>query len=333
MLFLDEPFAGVHPRLREELIDADPRAPRRAAARSSSSITTWSRSCASRERLVVMARGSKIADGEPAAVRADQDVLRGLRRGSEPGRGHRPLLRRAQPGRGLPAGHRHPPRHLGRGDARAGRGACSVPTAPASRPCSRCSSASCRRARARSTWTGSPCGRSGPHEMGRHGVVYLPQRPSIFPVPDRRGEPAARRVALPRRARPRRGAGGPGVRAVPGAGGAARAVRRHAERRPAAPARDRAQPDARSRRPAHRRAHRRRRAARGGADLRADPRPGRAGQGDPAGRPEHQAARSRSPTMSMSCGPARCSSEGSREEFGGDTEALVARWLYASGDA
>jgi branched-chain amino acid transport system ATP-binding protein len=26
-------------------------------------------------------------------------------------------------------------------------------------------------------------------------------------------------------------------------------------------------------------------------------------------------------------------SEGSREEFGGDTEALVARWLYASGDA
>jgi branched-chain amino acid transport system ATP-binding protein len=26
-------------------------------------------------------------------------------------------------------------------------------------------------------------------------------------------------------------------------------------------------------------------------------------------------------------------SEGSREEFGGDTEALVARWLYASGNA
>jgi branched-chain amino acid transport system ATP-binding protein len=26
-------------------------------------------------------------------------------------------------------------------------------------------------------------------------------------------------------------------------------------------------------------------------------------------------------------------SEGSREEFGGDTEALVARWLYASGDS
>ena len=26
-------------------------------------------------------------------------------------------------------------------------------------------------------------------------------------------------------------------------------------------------------------------------------------------------------------------SEGSREAFGGDTEALVARWLYASGDA
>jgi hypothetical protein len=26
-------------------------------------------------------------------------------------------------------------------------------------------------------------------------------------------------------------------------------------------------------------------------------------------------------------------SEGSRETFGGDTEALVARWLYASGNA
>ena len=26
-------------------------------------------------------------------------------------------------------------------------------------------------------------------------------------------------------------------------------------------------------------------------------------------------------------------SEGSRDEFGGDTEALIARWLYASGHA
>src|SRR5262249_56060599 len=28
---------------------------------------------------------------------------------------------------------------------------------------------------------GEPLRALGPHEMGRHGVVYLPQRPSIFP--------------------------------------------------------------------------------------------------------------------------------------------------------
>src|SRR5262249_12716447 len=28
---------------------------------------------------------------------------------------------------------------------------------------------------------GRPLGNVGPHDMGRHGVVYLPQRPSIFP--------------------------------------------------------------------------------------------------------------------------------------------------------
>src|SRR6201982_777584 len=28
---------------------------------------------------------------------------------------------------------------------------------------------------------GQPLRSVGPHEMGRHGVVYLPQRPSIFP--------------------------------------------------------------------------------------------------------------------------------------------------------
>src|SRR5262245_28453942 len=28
---------------------------------------------------------------------------------------------------------------------------------------------------------GEPARTAAPHEMGRHGVVYLPQRPSIFP--------------------------------------------------------------------------------------------------------------------------------------------------------
>jgi branched-chain amino acid transport system ATP-binding protein len=74
VLFLDEPFAGVHPRLRDELIariqdlhargrtfivvDHDMESIRRIA-----------------RRLVVMARGRKIADGAPDAVRADQAVV------------------------------------------------------------------------------------------------------------------------------------------------------------------------------------------------------------------------------------------------------------------
>ncbi|MHB8731593.1 MAG: ABC transporter ATP-binding protein [bacterium] len=74
VLFLDEPFAGVHPKLREELIkrilqlhesgrtfvvvDHDMESILRIAG-----------------RLVVMARGRKIADGPPAAVRQDQTVL------------------------------------------------------------------------------------------------------------------------------------------------------------------------------------------------------------------------------------------------------------------
>jgi branched-chain amino acid transport system ATP-binding protein len=74
VLFLDEPFAGVHPRLRDELI-ARIRELHQAGRtfvvvdHDMESILRISR------RLVVMARGSKIADGEPAAVRADQAVL------------------------------------------------------------------------------------------------------------------------------------------------------------------------------------------------------------------------------------------------------------------
>ncbi|HKV71016.1 MAG TPA: ABC transporter ATP-binding protein [Gemmatimonadales bacterium] len=74
VLFLDEPFAGVHPHLRDELIkrihtlhgtgrtfvvvDHDMESILRIA-----------------RRLVVMARGRKIADGPPDVVRADQTVL------------------------------------------------------------------------------------------------------------------------------------------------------------------------------------------------------------------------------------------------------------------
>jgi len=74
VLFLDEPFAGVHPRLRDELVERIRTLHQQGRTfvvvdHDMESILRISR------RLVVMARGSKIADGEPAAVRADQTVL------------------------------------------------------------------------------------------------------------------------------------------------------------------------------------------------------------------------------------------------------------------
>jgi branched-chain amino acid transport system ATP-binding protein len=74
VLFLDEPFAGVHPRLREELVTRIRELHRRGRTfvvvdHDMESILRISR------RLVVMARGCKIADGAPDAVRADQGVL------------------------------------------------------------------------------------------------------------------------------------------------------------------------------------------------------------------------------------------------------------------
>jgi branched-chain amino acid transport system ATP-binding protein len=74
VLFLDEPFAGVHPRLRDELI-----ARIRELHQGGRTFVVVDHDMESilriSRRLVVMARGRKIADGEPAAVRADQRVL------------------------------------------------------------------------------------------------------------------------------------------------------------------------------------------------------------------------------------------------------------------
>ena len=74
VLFLDEPFAGVHPRLREDIITAI-----RELHQSGRTFVVVDHDMESilriSRRLVVMARGKKIADGEPATVRADQTVL------------------------------------------------------------------------------------------------------------------------------------------------------------------------------------------------------------------------------------------------------------------
>ena len=74
VLFLDEPFAGVHPRLRDDLVERIRTLHQEGRTfvvvdHDMESILRISR------RLVVMARGSKIADGRPEAVRADQTVL------------------------------------------------------------------------------------------------------------------------------------------------------------------------------------------------------------------------------------------------------------------
>jgi branched-chain amino acid transport system ATP-binding protein len=74
ILFLDEPFAGVHPHLRDELIERIQELHRGGRTfvvvdHDMDSILRLS------QRLVVMARGRKIADGPPDDVREDQAVL------------------------------------------------------------------------------------------------------------------------------------------------------------------------------------------------------------------------------------------------------------------
>jgi branched-chain amino acid transport system ATP-binding protein len=74
ILFLDEPFAGVHPQLRDELIKRIQELHKAGRTfvvvdHDMESILRVS------QRLVVMARGRKIADGPPAEVREDQAVL------------------------------------------------------------------------------------------------------------------------------------------------------------------------------------------------------------------------------------------------------------------
>jgi len=74
VLFLDEPFAGVHPHLRDELIQRIQQLHQSGRTfvvvdHDMESILRVAR------RLVVMAQGRKIADGPPAVVRSDQAVL------------------------------------------------------------------------------------------------------------------------------------------------------------------------------------------------------------------------------------------------------------------
>ncbi len=74
VLFLDEPFAGIHPHLRDELIQRIQQLHQSGRTfvvvdHDMESILRVAR------RLVVMARGRKIADGPPAVVRSDQTVL------------------------------------------------------------------------------------------------------------------------------------------------------------------------------------------------------------------------------------------------------------------
>lgn len=75
ILFLDEPFAGVNPFLRDEIIVLIQtlHAEGRSFVVVDHDIEAIQRLV---RRLVVMARGSKIADGSVEEVRHDQEVLR-----------------------------------------------------------------------------------------------------------------------------------------------------------------------------------------------------------------------------------------------------------------
>ena len=75
ILFLDEPFAGVNPFLRDQIIELVRKmhADGRTFVIVDHDIEALQRLV---HRMVVMSRGEKIADGTVAEVRADQDVLR-----------------------------------------------------------------------------------------------------------------------------------------------------------------------------------------------------------------------------------------------------------------
>ncbi|HSU07389.1 MAG TPA: ABC transporter ATP-binding protein [Acetobacteraceae bacterium] len=75
ILFLDEPFAGVNPFLRDEIIRLVQtlHAQGRAFVVVDHDLEAIQRLV---HRLVVMSRGQKIADGSVAAVRDDADVIR-----------------------------------------------------------------------------------------------------------------------------------------------------------------------------------------------------------------------------------------------------------------
>ena len=75
MLFLDEPFAGVNPFLRDEIIELVQtlHAEGRTFVIVDHDIEACSAWCSA---LVVMSRGEKIADGTVDEVRDNQEVLR-----------------------------------------------------------------------------------------------------------------------------------------------------------------------------------------------------------------------------------------------------------------
>jgi branched-chain amino acid transport system ATP-binding protein len=75
ILFLDEPFAGVNPFLRDQIIELVRKlhADGRTFVIVDHDIEALQRLV---RRMVVMSRGEKIADGTVAEVRADQEVLR-----------------------------------------------------------------------------------------------------------------------------------------------------------------------------------------------------------------------------------------------------------------
>ncbi len=75
ILFLDEPFAGVNPFLRDEIIEMV-----RALHAGGRTFVVVDHDLQAIQRLVgrmvVMARGEKIADGTVDAVRDNPDVVR-----------------------------------------------------------------------------------------------------------------------------------------------------------------------------------------------------------------------------------------------------------------